>query len=366
MSGFSSADHRFMARALQLARRGLYTAHPNPRVGCLLVQGDDIVGAGWHCRSGEAHAEINALADAGHSARGSTAYVTLEPCSHHGKTPPCADALIDAGIAVVIAAMEDPNPKVAGDGFAKLEDAGIRVRSGLLRDQAIALNEGFVSRVTRGRPFVRLKMAASLDGATAMASGESQWITSEAARKDVQRLRAASGAILTGAGTVLDDDPSLTVRDWPAGAGGRQPYRVVLDSDLRTPPGARMLGLDGETIIYCARDANRNRLEQAGATVVTLTQEGGRVDLAAALAELAGRGVNDVLVECGPTLAGALLDAGLVDELVIYQAPHIMGSETRGMATTPRWQQIAQRLSLDITDVRRTGPDLRITVRPAS
>ena len=309
-----------MARALQLARRGLYTAHPNPRVGCLLVQGDDVVGAGWHRRSGEAHAEINALADAGNSARGSTAYITLEPCSHHGKTPPCADALIDAGIATVIAAMEDPNPKVAGDGFAKLEDAGIEVRPGLLRVQAIALNEGFVSRVTRGRPFVRLKMAASLDGGTAMASGESQWITGEAAREDVQRLRAASGAILTGADTVLDDDPSLTVREWPADAGGRQPYRVVLDSKLRTPPGATMLGLDGETIIYCARDANRNGLEQAGATVVTVAQEGGRVDLAAALAELAGRGVNDVLVECGPTLAGALLDAKLVDELVIYQA----------------------------------------------
>ena len=366
MSGFSSADYRCMARALQLARRGLYTAHPNPRVGCLLVQGDDVVGAGWHRRSGEAHAEINALADAGNSARGSTAYITLEPCSHHGKTPPCADALIDAGIATVIAAMEDPNPKVAGDGFAKLEDAGIEVRPGLLRDQAIALNEGFVSRVTRGRPFVRLKMAASLDGGTAMASGESQWITGEAARKDVQRLRAASGAILTGADTVLDDDPSLTVREWPADVGGRQPYRVVLDSELRTPPGARMLGLDGETIVYCARDANRNGLEQAGATVVTVAREGGRVDLAAALAELAGRGVNDVLVECGPTLAGALLDAKLVDELVIYQAPHIMGSETRGMATTPRWQQLAQRLSLDITDVRRIGSDLRITARPAS
>ena len=364
MRAWSPADVEFMARSLRLARLGLYTAHPNPRVGCVLVRDGRVVGEGWHRRTGEAHAEINALADAGESARGSTAYVTLEPCSHHGKTPPCAEALIGAGVRSVVAAMDDPNPKVAGGGIALLRDAGIEVRTGLLGAEAALLNQGFVSRVAHGRPFVRLKIAASLDGRTAMASGESRWITGKASRADVQRLRAAAGAVMTGVGTIAGDDPSLTVRDPAIDTGGRQPVRVVLDSNLRTPPPAKLLGEDGVTIIYCARDDGRAALERAGATVVRFAGQGGRVDPGAVLADLAGRGINDVLVESGPTLAGALLSAGLVDELVIYLAPHIMGSETRGMVTTPGWLGLDQRLELTIGDVRRTGRDLRVTARP--
>jgi len=366
MDAWSPADADYMARALRLARRGLYTAHPNPRVGCVLVRDGRVVGEGWHRKTGEAHAELNALGAAGEAARGSTAYVTLEPCSHHGKTPPCVDALIGAGVRAVVAAMDDPNPKVDGSGLARLREAGLEVRSGLMAAQAAALNEGFVMRVSRGRPFVRLKLAASLDGRTAMSSGESRWISGEASRADVQRLRAAAGAVLTGAGTVTADDPRLTVRDATLDTGGRQPLRAVLDSQLRTSPSARMLAEPGETVIYCVADDGRAALEAAGAGVVRLAAQAGRPDPAAALADLASRGVNDVLVECGPALAGSLLDAGLVDELVIYLAPHIMGSETRGMVTTPGWLGLDQRLELAIRDVRRTGRDLRITARPGS
>lgn len=366
MSEFSAADCEYMARALRLARHGLYTAHPNPRVGCVLVKNDSIIGEGWHRKTGEAHAEVNALADTDGDASGATAYVTLEPCSHHGRTPPCSSALIDAGVAEVVVAMVDPNPKVSGSGIAALEAAGIKVRPGLMSADALRLNEGFCSRVSRARPWVKLKVAASLDGCTSMANGESQWITGKEARADVQRLRAASGAIMVGIGTVLADDPSLTVRDESIGNDGRQPLRVVLDSELRMPSSAHMLGLPGDTVVFCQHDKERAALERAGAKVSVVAGSGGKVDLAAVLEQLAGLEINDLLVEAGQILAGSLLMAGLVDELVIYQAPHIMGSETRGMFATPNWQELQQKLALDVTDVRQVGVDSRITLRPVS
>ena len=357
---FSAADNAHMARALQLAAQGLYTAHPNPMVGCVLVNDGEVVGEGWHARAGEDHAEIVALAAAGERARGAVAYVSLEPCAHHGKTPPCAEALAAAGVSRVIAAMEDPFHEVSGRGLEWLRDAGIETAVGLLQDAALELNAGFVSRVTRKRPLLRLKVAASLDGAIAMQSGESQWITGPEARADVQRLRARSGAILTGIGTVLADDPSLTVRDAGIDTGGRQPLRVVLDRDLRMPSTARMLSLDGTTLV-CHASGDATALD--GAELLAVEAGDGGVDLAAVLAELARREINDVLVEAGPTLAGRLLQQGLVDELVIYQSPHIMGSETRGMFSTPSWSALADRKTLDIRDVRRVGPDTRITAR---
>jgi len=366
MADFDAADHKFMAQAMRLAEHGRYTARPNPCVGCVLVNHDRVVGEGWHQKTGEAHAEVNALKQAGESAAGSTAYVTLEPCSHTGKTPPCVDALIDAKIAAVVIAMSDPNPKVSGTGVTALEDAGIEVRVGLMQSQARAMNRGFISRMTRGRPFVRLKVATSLDGCTAMASGESQWITSEPARRDVQRLRASSGAILTGIETVLADDPSLTVRDTQIPQHGAQPMRVVLDSRLRISPGAKMLKLSGDTLIYCVTGEGEQAIAKAGAEVCVVAAAAGQVDLPEVLADLARRDINDVLVEAGPTLAGSLLEAKLVDEIVIYQAPHIMGSETRGMVTTPAWLSLQQRLELEILDTRKIGVDMRIVARPVA
>ncbi len=371
---WTADDHRHMARALRLAARGLYTTEPNPRVGCVVVRGGEVVGEGFHARAGEPHAERLALAAAGGAARGATAYVTLEPCCHHGRTPPCTDALIAAGVAEVVSAMQDPNPKVAGQGHALLEAAGIAVRSGLMADEARAINPGFVSRMERGRPHVRCKLAASLDGRTAMASGESRWISSPAARRDVQRLRARSSAIVTGVDTVLADDPSLNVR---LGAGElpgveraqdvRQPLRVVLDSRLRCPPTARLLSLPGETAVLCAADApdRRAALEAAGAVVAALPSEGGRVSIGAALAWLAAREANEVLLETGPTLAGAALQAGLVDELIVYLAPHLMGDGARGLFRLPALERMAERIALEMVDLRQVGPDLRITARVA-
>jgi len=359
---FSPADSRHMALALQLARRGRYTAHPNPRVGCVIVSGDTVVGKGWHERTGEAHAEVHALRDAGNRAAGAVAYVTLEPCSHDGRTPPCTVALIAAGIREVVCAVTDPNPKVAGSGLQALRDAGIGTRVGLMAEAAEALNRGFWSRMQRGRPFVRLKVAASLDGATAMDSGESQWITGEAAREDVQILRAESGAIVTGIGTVVADDPSLTLRR--AGPGDRQPLRVIVDSGLRTPAEARLLGLEGKTMVFCADDTNAPAMERAGATIRRCAGPDGRVDLRAMLEQLGALEINDALVESGPTLSGALLEEGLVDELVIYMAPHIMGSETKRMFSTPGWRRLADRARLTVTDLRRVGDDIRITATP--
>ncbi len=365
MADFSAADSAFMARALRLAERGIYTAHPNPMVGCVLVRDGEIIGEGWHERAGEAHAEINALAAAGERARGATAYLTLEPCSHQGRTPPCAPALVEAGIREVVIATEDPFPAVSGNGRAALEAAGISVRSGLMKTAAQALNAGFLSRVQRGRPFVRIKIASSIDGAIAMRSGESQWITGPEARADVQRLRARSGAVLTGIGTVLADDPALTVRQQEFDDRGRQPLRAVLDSRLRMPLSAGMLAMPGETCLYCTDDRGRQPLADVGAHVVRVKSAAGVLDVRQVLADLASREVNDLLVEAGPSVCGHLVSRGLVDELVIYQAPHIMGSETRVMFRTPEWSRLADRLSLDIVDLRRVGCDIRIIARPA-
>lgn len=360
MSEFSASDSAHMARALTLARRGRYAAHPNPMVGCVLVRDGKVIGEGWHARFGDAHAEVIAL-DAAGDASGATAYVTLEPCAHRGKTPPCADALIAAGISEVVYAMQDPFDAVDGYGAEKLAAAGVKVRGGLMQEAAARLNRGYLSRVHRRRPFVRVKIAASIDGAVAMRSGESQWITGPEARADVQRMRAESGAILTGIGTVLADDPSLTVRDDGIDTGGRQPLRAVVDSTLRLPLSAGMLCLPGTTLVYCIDDERRTEVEAAGADVVRVPAADGAPALDAVLSDLGSRDVNDLLVEAGPRLAGSLLDLGLVDELVIYQAPHIMGSNTVSMFETPRWQALAERRGLTITDVRRVGRDTRLT-----
>ena len=363
MSDFNAADCNFMARALHLARRGLYSSQPNPRVGCVLVKDGEVVGEGWHEKAGGPHAEVVAIEAAGESARGATAYITLEPCSHQGKTPPCTDALLLAGIRDVVFATEDPNDSV--DGTAVLQAAGVRVRKGLRASDARQLNEGFFSRMQRQRPLIRLKVASSLDGATAMADGNSQWITGPAARADVQRLRAEACAVLTGVGTIIADDPSLTVRDKNLKTGGRQPLRVIIDSHLRTPASSRFLQLDGRRVIYCIDDSGKQVLESAGAEVAVVAAEGARVSLPAVVEALAALEINEVLVEAGQILAGAFLQAGLVDELVIYQAPHIMGSETRGMFKTSGWTALADRQPLDIIDVRRVGEDTRIIARPA-
>ncbi len=361
---FSPQDHMYMARAIRLAERGLYTTDPNPRVGCVLVKGGRIVGEGWHEVAGGPHAEVAALRDAGEAARGATAYVTLEPCCHHGRTPPCTAALREAGAARVVAAMEDPNPLMRGKGLAACKAAGMVVDSGLCRDRAEALNPGYSLRMREGRPLVRCKMAMTLDGRTATAGGESQWITGEAARRDVQRLRARSSAVMTGIGTVLDDDPAMNVRiDTP-----RQPLRVITDSRLRTPPQARILAKPGEALIYCADapDEKRLALEEQGAAVVCLSSRG-RVDLKSVLADLAARQVNELLLEAGATLAGAMVRAGLVDELVVYMAPRLLGSAGRGLLNLEGIDRLAQAVELDIRDIRAVGDDWRFTaiLRPA-
>jgi len=358
---FTAEDCAYMARALRLAERGRYTAHPNPMVGCVLVNEDQVVGEGFHAKTGEAHAEVHALRAAGERARGATAYVTLEPCAHHGKTPPCSNALIEAGVSKVIVAMRDPFVTDGKRGLQVLADAGISVDVGLMQSAATALNRGFVNRVTLQRPWVRVKLAASIDGAIAMASGESQWITGAAARADVQRLRACSGAVMTGIGTVLADDPSLNVRAADIETGGLQPLRVVIDSRLRMPLAASMLALPGRTLICCTGSPDARDFKKTNAEVVSFSAHDGRVDVDAVLQELAARGVNDVLVEAGPGLAGHCLERGLVDELVIYQAPSVLGSQTIRMFDTPAMTSLADRKSLTITDVRRIGSDTRIT-----
>jgi len=364
MSAFTQQDCEHMARALRLAERGRYTAHPNPVVGCVLVRDGRVVGEGFHLKTGEGHAEVNALRAAGAEARGSTAYVTLEPCAHHGRTPPCAEALIGAGVAKVVAAMQDPGKDVSGRGFGMLTDAGVEVQTGLMASVAASLNPGFLKRVTEQRPLVRLKIASSIDGAIAMASGESQWITGPESRRDVQRLRARSGAVMTGIGSVLSDDPSLNVRAADIDTGGLQPIRVVLDSRLRMPPTARMLSLSGTTLVCCSGDRDTSPPQKLNAEVMIFADTEGRVDADSVLLELGRRGVNEVLVEAGPELAGHLLERDLVDELVIYQAPHMMGSQTMGLVNTPSWKALSDRQALNITDVRRIGLDTRITSTP--
>lgn len=353
-------DVRHMAYAIALARRGLNTTDPNPRVGCVLVQDGRVVGEGWHQRAGGPHAELHALNAAGAQARGATAYVSLEPCCHHGRTAPCSQALIQAGVARVIAAMPDPNPRVAGQGFAELERAGIVVDIGLLQALAADLNPGFISRMTRGRPYVRVKLAASLDGRTALANGASKWITAEPARADVQRLRARSSAVLTGIGTVQADDPSLNVRESEA---GRQPLRVVLDTRLAMSPTARMLSLPGATLVVSSVDNpdKAGALRAAGAEVLCLPGGPDVVDLTALMQQLGVREVNELLVEAGATLCGALLKAGLVDELIVYLAPHLLGGSARGMFDLPGIDVMTDRVALDIQDIRAVGKDWRIT-----
>ncbi|EXJ16978.1 bifunctional diaminohydroxyphosphoribosylaminopyrimidine deaminase/5-amino-6-(5-phosphoribosylamino)uracil reductase RibD [Imhoffiella purpurea] len=363
------ADREYMARAIRLARLGRFTTDPNPRVGCVLVRDGRVVGEGWHRRAGGPHAERHALAQAGAEARGATAYVTLEPCSHHGRTPPCADAMVEAGVARVVCAMVDPNPLVAGRGLARLGDAGIETSIGVLEAEARSLNSGFVKRMEHGLPYVRCKMAASLDGRTAMADGESRWISSAESRRDVQSLRAGSSAILTGIGTVLADDPSMNVRlsagdleGMESGELIRQPLRVVVDSRWRMPADARMLGLEGETLVVGVADAPERMaaLESAGASVWHAPRSNGRVDLRALMAELARREINEVMLESGPNLAGAMLEAGLVDEIQLYLAPHLMGDAARGLFHLPGISAMADRLALEILDARRVGPDLRL------
>ncbi|MES9839197.1 MAG: bifunctional diaminohydroxyphosphoribosylaminopyrimidine deaminase/5-amino-6-(5-phosphoribosylamino)uracil reductase RibD [Candidatus Thiodiazotropha endolucinida] len=367
----SALDQRFMARAIQLARLGWYSTHPNPRVGCLIVKEGEVIAEGYHRRAGEPHAERNALAKAGVAANGATAYVTLEPCCHHGRTPPCTEALIESGVKRVVVGMPDPNPLVAGQGLELLRQAGIQVTEGVMRPQVEALNPGFIKRMIHGLPYIRCKMAMSLDGRTAMADGESQWITSPAARVDVQKLRAQSAAILTGVGTLLADDPSMNVRlsamelGLEEGVPIPHPVRVVLDPELATPGDAKMLGLPGPTLIICSDEqpVHGAALEAAGAQIVRLPGDKQRLDLHQVIRFLGEQEINEVLLESGATLAGAMLEQGLVDELIIYQAPHLMGNKGRGLFLLPGIARMADRIALQVTDLRQVGTDIRITAR---
>lgn len=371
---FSVVDAMHMAQALRLAKKGLYTTQPNPRVGCVIAHGERVVGQGWHQRAGEPHAEVYALREAGEQARNAIAYVTLEPCAHHGRTPPCADALIAAGVARVVIAAEDPFPQVAGKGVAKLRAAGITVESGLMREAAREINIGFFSRIERHRPWVRVKVAMSLDGRTALANGESKWITGEAAREDVQRWRARSSAILTGVGTVLADNPQLTVRlpipfGESAGARGESshthaPMRVILDRHRRTPAGSHVL--DGQTPTLVLHAASEQPVDDRFARVecIAIAEQGDGFDLPAVLALLAGRGCSELHVEAGPTLCGALFAQGLADELLLYIAPIMLGDKARPLMQLPPLTEMAQRWSLRVVDQRQVGNDWRLQLRP--
>lgn len=356
----TDADRLYMARALELAERGLYTTTPNPRVGCVLVRDGQIVGEGWHARAGEAHAEVHALRAAGERATGATAYVTLEPCSHSGRTPPCASALIEAKVARVVAAMRDPNPLVAGKGFGAMTAVGIDVAVGLLEAEALTLNVGFASRMTRARPWVRMKIAASLDGKIALLNGRSQWITGPEARRDGHRWRARACAVMTGVGTVRDDDPQLNVREVET---PRQPARIVVDSALDTPPHARIVG-PGTLIAAAAHDEVKGQaLAAKGAQIMVFQNASGKVDLKALMLELGARGINEVHVEAGYKLNGSLLRENLVDELIVYLAPHILGDSARGMFNLPALEDLSGRHECELQDVRSVGSDIRITAR---
>lgn len=358
---WSAADRAAMARALELAARGRYTTDPNPCVGCVIVAGGRIVGEGWHERAGQPHAEPNALAAAGAAARGATAYVTLEPCDHHGRTPPCSQALIDAGLARVVYALDDPNPKVAGQGAARLRRHGIEVETGLMAEQSAALNPGYLKRMRTGLPFVRVKMAASLDGRTALADGESRWITSKEARTDAQHGRARSSVVLTGVGTILTDDPALNVR---VPESTRQPWRAVLDSRLRTPSDSRVINREGRVLVIGVHDdpARRESLERQAVEVFIVPESGGRPDLRAVLQLLAAQGANEIWVEAGATLAGAFVREGLFDEIVLYLAPTLLGPDARALLELPSLAVLDQRLRLRYTSVRQVGDDLCLTL----
>ena len=399
---FSIANHTYMSRALQLAERGLYSTQPNPRVGCVIVKDGKIIGEGAHLKAGEAHAEIFALRQAGAQAKGATAYITLEPCSHTGRTPPCSQAIIDAGIVKVLVAMQDPNPLVAGSGLAHLLAHNIEVVSGLMQAQAEALNPGFISRMTRGRPYLRSKIAASLDGKTALNNGVSQWITSEPARLDVQHWRARSCAILTGIGTVLADNPSMTVRrmairrmteiemieremiesemtvrastntpsplmgeGWGEGATIRQPLKVIVDSQLQTPINAKILQGSNVLIAFANDPHNKSaQLLTAGAELLCIPNEQNKVCLKTLLSHLAACDINEVLCEAGESLNGALLAQNLIDELLIYYAPKLMGSTAKGMFDVPALTAMKQAIDLQILDMRQIGVDIRLCAKP--
>ncbi|MDI6536959.1 bifunctional diaminohydroxyphosphoribosylaminopyrimidine deaminase/5-amino-6-(5-phosphoribosylamino)uracil reductase RibD [Pantoea ananatis] len=364
-------DERYMARALELARRGRFTTTPNPNVGCVIVRDGQIVGEGWHQCAGEPHAEVHALRMAGDRARGATAYVTLEPCSHHGRTPPCCDALIAAGVTRVVAAMQDPNPQVAGRGLHRLHQAGIEVSHGLMMQEAEALNRGFLKRMRTGFPWIQLKLGASLDGRTAMASGESQWITSPAARRDVQRLRAQSSAILSSSATVLADNPSLTVR-WSEldsesqrlvdEAELRQPVRVIVDSQNRVTPDHKLIEQLGETWLMRQQVDDRHWPETV--TQIPVPLRDSQLDLVALMMVLGQRQINSVWVEAGATLAGALIQAGLVDELIVYVAPKLLGNDARGLCQLAGLTQLADAPVFAFRDIRQVGDDVRLTLTP--
>lgn len=361
---FSATDHAMMARALALAERGAYTTKPNPMVGCVLAHGEEIVGEGWHMRAGEPHAEVFALRAAAERARGATAYVTLEPCAHTGRTGPCADALIEAGVARVVAAMRDPFPQVDGAGFERLRAAGVEIAFGLMESQARALNRGFLSRVERGRPWLRVKLAMSLDGRTALANGDSKWISGDASRRDVMRWRARTGALLTGAGTILADDPQLTVRFDGADADIAfvPPLRVVLDPGLATVSRDRVRGGDAPTLYVHAPDAKPSRAFVADRAWVPMRD--GQLDLQAVLRVLHARDINEVQVEAGATLAGAWMREGLVDEVLLYIAPILLGDAARPLFDGLGIDEMARKLRMRIVETRRVGDDLRVLLRP--
>jgi diaminohydroxyphosphoribosylaminopyrimidine deaminase/5-amino-6-(5-phosphoribosylamino)uracil reductase len=367
----SVLDAHYMARALELARKGLYSTHPNPRVGCVVVRDGQIVGEGWHVRAGEPHAEVHALRQAGELARGATAYVTLEPCSHHGRTPPCAEALVNAGVGRVVAAMQDPNPQVAGRGLLRLMQAGIMVQAGVMEAEARALNIGFIKRMEQGLPYVRVKLAMSLDGRTAMASGESQWITGPAARSAVQRLRARSSVVLTGADSVLADGARMTVRASELGldaeatalAVARQPLRVLIDGRLKVPLDAPFYQAGSALVVTCAAAQARERYEQQGLELLALPGSDGHVDLRKLLSELASRGVNELLVEAGPRLAGAFARMGLVDEYQLFVAGKFLGSSARPLLDWPL-AQMSEAPALKIIEMRAVGDDWRVIAIP--
>ncbi len=366
---FSDFDRFAMQRALTLAARGLETTDPNPRVGCVIAQRGRVIAEGWHERAGEAHAEVAALRAAGGQAAGATAYVTLEPCSHHGRTPPCVAALIAARVARVVIAALDPNPQVDGSGAAALRAAGVAVESGLLEEEAVELNAGFFQRMRRGRPLLRVKLAMSLDGRTALANGESRWITGDAARTDVHRWRARSSAVLTGVGTVLADDPRLDVRlPDESGAPRRQPLRVVLDTQLRTPAAARLFEVPGEVLILTALtapdDARATGLTARGARLESLPMDGGRLALPAVLDRLGELELNEVLVEAGATLAGELLRQSLADELLLYVGPRLVGPSGRALVAMPPLAQLADAPAFALIEVQQLGEDLRLRLRP--
>ncbi|HEV7605984.1 MAG TPA: bifunctional diaminohydroxyphosphoribosylaminopyrimidine deaminase/5-amino-6-(5-phosphoribosylamino)uracil reductase RibD [Steroidobacteraceae bacterium] len=361
---FSAFDEAAMRRALELAERGLYTTHPNPRVGAVLARDEEIVGEGWHERAGEPHAEPIAIRAAGERARGATAYVTLEPCSHHGRTPPCVDVLLAAGVRRVVYAVGDPNPRVNGAGAKRLKEAGLVVQSGLLAAESAALNAGFLMRMRHKRPFVRLKTGASLDGKTALANGASKWITSEAARADVQHWRAQSGAVLTTAATVLADDPRLDVRiDTP-----RQPMRVVLDRRRRLRKSARILAPPGDVVVFSApttaRKSGPTEERLGNARVERIRVARAHLDLGAVLGRLAELEVNDLLVEAGSRLAGALFAAGLVDEWLLYIAPKLLGKDARPVASLARLTRLEAAPEFVLIDSKTVGPDLRLRLQP--